>query len=261
MKFTVITVAYNSASSIEETFQSILWQDHKDYEYIVIDGASEDATLSIIQRYEPLFEGRMRWKSEKDKGIYDAMNKALRMATGEVIGFLNSDDTYNRKDILSTIAKQLKDENIDAVYADLHYVNPKTKVPVRYYSSRWFRPWALRFGLIPGHPTFYCRKAIYDKYGYFNDTYTVAADFDCILRLIRNHKIRTKYVRDNWVSMKKGGASTSGFQSYRKGMLEHRRALKENGVYSNTLLLSLRYAYKVAELVYSFWLYKVRRRS
>lgn len=260
MKFTVITVAYNSASTIEETFQSMLWQDYKDYEYIVIDGASEDATLAIIQRYEPLFEGRMRWHSDKDKGIYDAMNKALSMATGDVIGFLNSDDTYNRQDILTTVAKHLEDQSIDAVYADLHYVDPHTKVPVRYYSSRWFRPWALRFGLIPGHPTFYCRRKVYDQYGHFNDSYAIAADFDCILRLIHIHKIHTKYIADNWVSMKKGGASTSGFNSYRTGMLEHRRALKENGVYSNYFMLSLRYFYKVAELAYSFWRYRVRKR-
>ena len=192
MKLSIITATYNSERTLRDTMESILNQTFQDFEYIIVDGASKDATLDIIREYEPRFQGKMRYLSEPDKGIYDAMNKGFAMATGDVIGILNSDDFFTSEDVLQTVVDGFAGEYVDAVYADIHFVGTDdlTKC-VRYYSSSVFRPWMMRFGMIPAHPSFYCRKAVYDQYGSFDTTYRIAADFEILLRLIFIHRIRT----------------------------------------------------------------------
>lgn len=258
MIISIITATYNSAKTVRDTFRAVLSQSYPNYEYIVIDGGSKDGTVDIIREYEPLFGGRMRWISEPDEGIYDAMNKGLGMATGDVVGLLNSDDFYTSCNILSRVASAFNDNDVDAVYGDIHFVHDgDLKKCVRYYSSRPFRRWWMRFGFMPAHPSFYCRRSVYEKYGAFDLTYKVAADFECLLRLIFIHRIRTKYLPLDFVTMRTGGASTSGMTSHKRIMHDHQLAFKKNGVYSNVLFELLRYGYKVCEIIE----YKLHKRG
>ena len=250
MNISILTATYNSGKTLRDTMESVLRQNYKGYEYIVIDGASKDATLDIVKEYEPKFEGRLKYISEPDNGIYDAMNKGIRMATGDVIGILNSDDFYTSNDVLQRIADAFEYNDIDATYGDIHYVNDDnlTKM-VRYYSSAVFKRSFMRYGLMPAHPSFYCKREVYEKYGCFDTSYRIAADFENLLRLIFIHRIKTLYIPKHFVTMRTGGASTAGFASRRKIMREHLKAMKKNEVYSNFFLLSLRYFYKIYELI------------
>lgn len=253
MKISIITATYNSGKTVGDTLKSVLAQTYHDYELLVVDGASKDNTLEVVKNMEPLFEGRMRYISEPDKGIYDAMNKGIRMATGDVIGILNSDDFYTSDDALACIAWTLEKEKVDAVYGDIHYVDDEDlKKCVRYYSSKPFRRWMMRLGFMPAHPSFYCRKEVYEKYGAFDaENYRVAADFENLLRLIFVNKIKTHYINKDFVTMRTGGASSSGLESHKRIMRDHLKALKKNGVYSNIFLLGLRYLYKIGEILKS----------
>lgn len=247
MTISIITATFNSGTTLRDTFESVLAQTYKDIEYIVIDGKSKDSTVEIIKEYEPKFNGSMRWISESDKGIYDAMNKGIAMANGEVIGILNSDDFYTDATILEKVAKEI--ENVDAVYGDIHYVNDGdlTKC-VRYYSSKSFRRWKMRLGFMPAHPSFYCRRAVYSRYGLFDTDFKVAADFEQLLRLIYVNKIFIKYLPLDFVTMRTGGASSSGLESHKKIIRDHMRAYRKNGVYSNYFLEGIRYLYKLGEI-------------
>lgn len=260
MKISIITATFNSAATVRDTFESILSQGYKDYELVVVDGASKDSTVDIIKEYEPRFEGRMQWKSEPDKGIYDAMNKGISWATGEIVGILNSDDFYTSSDVLESVALAFESAGhcaccqLDAVYGDVHYVeSDDTSKWVRYYSSGVFRRSLMRLGFMPAHPSFYCRKSVYVRFakdcGYFDASYKVAADFENLLRMIFVGKIRTAYLKKDFVTMRNGGASSSGVASHKQINKDHLRALKENGIYSNMAILSFRYLYKIVELI------------
>ncbi len=253
MKISIITATYNSGNTVADTLKSVLAQTYDDYELLVVDGKSKDDTMDVVRQYEPLFGGKLRWVSEPDKGIYDAMNKGIGMAEGDVVGILNSDDFYTSSDALERIAGELERTGADAVYGDIHYVDDKDLGRcVRYYSSRPFRRWMMRLGFMPAHPSFYCRRDIYARYGAFDaEHYRVAADFENLLRLIFVNRIRTHYIPKDFVTMRTGGASSSGMQSHRRIMADHLRALRTNGVYSNRLLLALRYVYKVGEVIVS----------
>ena len=251
MIISIITATYNSASTIRYTIESVLRQTYSDYELIIKDGGSKDDTLDICREYEAKFEGRMKMISASDKGIYDAMNKGIEAATGDVVGLLNSDDFYTSNDILQTIADAFeKDKSLDAVYGDIHFVKDGAlDKQVRYYSSALFKRGYMRFGFMPAHPSFYCKKACYEKYGYFDTSFKIAADFENLLRLIFKGRIKTKYIKKDFVTMRTGGASTAGFSSRKTIMKEHLRGFKKNGIYSNAFLLSLRYFYKIYELI------------
>ena len=252
MKISIITATFNSASTVKDTFDSVLRQSYKDIEYIVVDGLSKDNTIKIIKEYEPKFNGKMRWVSEKDKGLYDAMNKGIAMATGDVVGILNSDDFYTSVDALAVIADTMKDSSIDAVYGDIHFVNDNDlNKCVRYYSSAIFKRSLMRIGLMPAHPSFYCKREVYTKYGPFNTSYKIGADFESLLRYIYVNRINTRYIKKDFVTMRTGGASTDGFSSRWQIMKDHLKAMKANGVYSNFLILCLRYPYKIYEIVKS----------
>ena len=249
MKISILTATYNSEKTLRDTLESVLRQTYTDFEHIIIDGCSKDGTLDIIHEYMSRYQGHLRFISEPDRGIYDAMNKGIRMATGEVVGILNSDDFYTSDDVLQMIVDTFDNYDVDAVYGDIHYVNNEdlTK-PVRYYSSSVFRREFMRFGLMPAHPSFYCLKDIYEKYGAFDTSYKIAADFENLLRLLFIHRIKTRYIQKDFVTMRTGGASTESFDSRKQIMRDHLKAMKNNGVYSNFFLLSLRYFYKFYEL-------------
>lgn len=267
MKISIITATFNSGRTVGDTLESVLGQDYGDYELIIKDGGSKDNTLDICRSYEGRFTGRMRIIEGLDGGLYDAMNQGIAAATGDVVGILNSDDYYTSPHILSAVAAEFKrHSDIDAVYGDVHYVDgDDTSRHVRYYSSRRFRRPMMRLGFMPAHPSFYCRRSTYERFrldgnaiegfkgnpncAYFNTTYLVAADFECLLRLIFVNRIVTRYIALDFVTMRTGGASSSGFESHKQINRDHMRAFRENGVYSNYFLISLRYCYKVLELI------------
>ena len=250
MKISIITATYNSGKTLRDTMESVLRQTYKDYEYIIKDGGSKDNTVEIIDEYAPKFGDKLKVVSEPDKGIYDAMNTGMGMATGDVVGILNSDDFYTSEDALQTIADAFDKNDIDATYGDIHFVKDEdlTKC-VRYYSSALFKRRYMRLGFMPAHPSFYCKRSVYQKYGYFDTSYKIAADFENLLRIIFIGKIKMLYIKKDFVTMRTGGASTAGFRSRALIMKEHLRAMKKNGIYSNFFLLSLRYIYKVYEIL------------
>lgn len=249
MTISLITATYNSEATIRDTLESVLNQTYKDIEYWVIDGGSKDGTSDIVRGYEEAFGGRLRWISEPDKGIYDAMNKGIMRATGDVVGILNSDDFFTSDDVLATVADTFSNErNIDALYGDIHFVRPDNlKKCVRYYSSKMFRPWLMRWGYMPAHPSFYCKKSIYDKYGLYSLDYKICSDFDMMVRLLYKFRIKTRYVSKDFVTMRTGGISTSKFSHRMLITKEDAIACKRNGVYSNFVMCSLKYFTKVFE--------------
>lgn len=252
MKISIITATYNSAETVRNTFDSVLNQTYKNIEYIVVDGLSKDNTVEIIKEYAEKFEGKMRYISEKDRGLYDAMNKGLAMATGDIVGILNSDDFYTSNNILEIVANNFDEGEIDAVYGDIHFVNSNdlTKC-VRYYSSAIFSRRLMRFGFMPAHPSFYCKREVYEKYGAFNTKYKIAADFDSLFRFIYIKEIRTRYIKRDFVTMRTGGVSTDGFRSRWLIMKEHSKVIKSYGVYTNMLFFAIRYPFKIYEIVSS----------
>lgn len=248
MKISIVTATWNSGATLRHTMQSVLSQSYSDIEHIIVDGGSSDNTMEIVHELEAEYQGRLRYISEKDRGLYDAMNKGIEMATGEIVGILNSDDFYTSTDILYTVASAFEND-IDAVYGDIHYVdNGDLNTCVRYYSSKIFSRKLMRLGFMPAHPSFYCKKSVYNRFGTFNIDYRIGADFENLLRLIFVNRIRIQYVEKDFVTMRTGGASTSGIASHKQILQDHQRAFKENGVYSNILLESLRYVYKIYEL-------------
>lgn len=251
MKISIITTTYNSASTIEQTFRSVLAQGYDDLEYIVVDGASIDGTIDVIKAYEVLFGGRMRWISESDRGIYDAMNKGLLMCTGDVVGVLNSDDYYTSNDILATIADTFAaDETLDAVYADVHFIKEgKPDKCVRYYSSAIFSPWKLRFGYMPAHPSFYCRRTVYDACGLFSLDYKIAADYDMMVRMFYNKGIKAKYIKKDFVTMRTGGISTGSIKHRLLISKEDVKACRNNGMYTNMAFICVKYFTKIFEFL------------
>lgn len=244
----IITATYNSAETINDTIKSVLCQTNKDFEYIIVDGGSTDETIDIVKSYESEFSGRLKWVSEKDKGIYDAMNKGIKMASGDIIGILNSDDYYTSDDILQTIADAFKCQNVDAIYGDIHFI--KDGVPdkcVRYYSSRLFSPFWLRFGFMPAHPSFYCKREVFDKSGLYRLDYKIGSDYEMMVRLFRKHKISSRYVPKDFVTMRTGGASNSNLQSPLTLIKEDVKACRDNGIYTNELFICLKFLYKIFE--------------
>ena len=247
MKISIITATYNSGRTLRHTIESVLRQTYQDIEYLIVDGCSKDDTLEIVKDYESKFGDKMRWISEPDNGIYDAMNKGLRMATGDVVGILNSDDFYTSDDIVETIAANMSDE-VDAVYGDIHFVeDANLDKCVRYYTSKYFRPWQMRFGFMPAHPSFYCRRSVYEKYGRFDSTMGIAADFENLLRLIFINKIKIRYINKDFVTMRTGGASNSNVRSRITLINEDVKACRDNGIYTNGFLISLKFLYKIFE--------------
>lgn len=251
MTISLVTVTFNSVATIRDTIDSVLKQKYADYEYLVIDGGSQDGTVDIIKEYVPKFEGKMRWLSEKDKGMYDAINKGIRMATGDVVGIINSDDFYHRTDIFSIIADAFtKNKEIEAVYGDVRFVNPDNlEKTVRYYSSKHWKPWRFRFGFMPAHPTFFTYKRNFEKYGYYQYDYQIAADYELLIRHLYTNKVPAKYIPVDFMKMRTGGRSTKGLKANVVLNREIVRACKENGIYTNLQLLFMKYFIKVFELI------------
>lgn len=208
MRISIITVTYNRAHVIKRAIEGVLRQRFKDYEYIIVDGASKDNTVEILKEYEPKFEGRMRWISEPDKGLYDAINKGFKMAKGEIVGIINSDDYFHRDDTFDLIAKAFEDSEVDAIYAESRHERANNN-DYQTKSGESFRRWKMRFGLMPSHQTFYAKRELFEKYGYYKTDYKITADFELLLRFIYINKIRVKYVPEALLTFSLGGVSTT----------------------------------------------------
>lgn len=257
MKVSLITVTYNSSKTLSDTLQSVFNQTYSEIEYIIVDGASKDSTVSIIQEYEPKFNGRMKWISEPDKGLYDAMNKGIQMASGNVIGILNSDDFFTSDDVLTRVAKEFESEpELEAIYGDIHFVAADATLAnpgkcTRYYSSAMFRPWLLRFGFMPAHPSFYVRREVYEKYGLYDLDFRTSSDFEMMVRLFGKNKIKAKYIPMDFVTMRAGGESTAGMEAKKKVNRDIAASLKKHGIFTCQAFQWMRYMWKAIELVYT----------
>ena len=237
MKISIITVSYNSENTIETTFKSVLQQTYSNIEYIVVDGGSTDGTLKIAEKYSAIITVLV---SEQDDGLYDAMNKGIKLATGDVIGLINSDDLFCDSDALNKVAKVFKkDKNLDSVYADLFYVNQKD---INKISRRWVTgvQREFKYGWHPAHPTFYIKKTIYDKFGLFDLSFSLAADFEIMLRFLDKYKISTTYLKEPLVKMRLGGETNKSLKNIYYQNIECLRAFDKNNI-------------KVAKFFYPFF--------
>lgn len=240
MKISIITVSYNSAETIRDTIESVIAQSYPNIEYILIDGASKDNTLNIIKEYSDKISVLV---SEPDKGIYDAMNKGIKMATGDVVGILNSDDVFYDQNSVQRVAQGFR-EGVDAIYADLMYVNRNDlNKPSRFYSSKSFSFAKVRFGIMLPHPTFYARKDLFDKFGFYKTNYRVAADFELIARFLAN-KINAVRIPVCLVKMREGGISSSDMKGRIHQNFEIVRACRENNIYTNIFMVMLKIPFK-----------------
>lgn len=264
MKISVITATWNSGKTIGDTLRSVLNQSFTNVEHIIKDGGSKDDTLEICKNFERKYytdgdKGRtINILSDKDKGIYDAMNQGVKAATGDVIGILNSDDFYTSDDVLTRVAEEFeKNPELEAVYGDIHFVKDENlKKCTRYFSSRYFRPWALRFGFMPAHPSFYVRREVYEKYGLYDLDFRTSSDFEMMVRLFVKEKIRAKYINKDFVTMRAGGESTAGLAAKKKVNQDIAGSLRKHGIYSNQVFQSMRYIWRIGELLYTKTKYK-----
>ena len=281
MKITLITACYNSAGTICTAIESVLSQRGVDVEYIVVDGGSSDGTVEILKDYEnkllnlSTFQPfNFRWLSEKDNGMYDAINKGIKMASGDIIGILNADDVLasddtlahiaahfeerqtveNRSDLISTVSNN---KCIDALYADIRFVKEGETVEavrkaetVRYCSAKRWRPWMFRFAAMVPHPSFYVRRECFEHLGGYSLDYRICADFELELRYLYLAKLRAAYLPECVVVMRMGGASTAGWRSNVEINREDLRALRANGIWSCLPLIYLKYLFKIWGFVF-----------
>lgn len=227
MKFSLITVSYNSDKTIKETLQSVQQQSYADIEYIIIDGGSKDETLSIIKEYNSIVSQLI---SENDAGLYDAMNKGIKLATGDIIGFINSDDLFCDDQAIEKVVNIFLDKpSIEGLYADLYYVekNDTDNIIRRWISGKQRK---FKYGWHPGHPTLYLKRSVYEMHGLFNLDYRLAADFEIMLRFIEKFKIKLFYLPDFFVKMRLGGATNESWKNVYKQNVECIQAFKENSV-------------------------------
>jgi len=241
MKISIITVCYNSAMTIEKTILSVANQTYKHIEYIIVDGKSKDATLFIIKKHEDKI---CKWVSESDKGLYDAMNKGINLATGDLIGILNSDDTFASNTIIEELVDFHTKYDVDASVGDISQ-HTKTGKSLRLYSSKYWSPQKLRIGFMPPHPSIFFKKYLFDKFGVYHLDFKIGADYELITRFFLKHKISWKYSSITTTEMLVGGLSSSGASSYKLITKEIKKALKMNGIAFSPLKIRMRFMWKI----------------
>ena len=247
MKISVITVCYNSATTLIGTLDSVSAQTHPTVEHIVVDGASKDNTKEVMSRH-----GRhvARFVSEPDNGIYHAMNKGLALATGEVIGFLNADDVYADKGVLAHVGEVMARDNLDALFGDVEFVSANDPLHVvRRYRSNNFRPDRIGWGWMPAHPTLFLRRRIFERNGSFHTDYRIAGDFELVARIFHDANLRYRYLPEVMVRMRTGGISTGGWRNTLLLNREVLRACRENGIHTNILKVMSKYPAKLIEFL------------
>ena len=245
MKISVITVCYNSALTIKNTLESVALQRYKDFEHLIIDGGSKDGTLEIIRAWKG---HPVRLISESDEGIYDAMNKGVRLATGDVVAFLNADDFYKDADVLARVARVMQAEQLDALYGDVEFFRPgQQDIVARRYNSGRFTAGRLGWGWMPAHPALFVRRALFERYGVFRTDYRIAGDFEFIARVFKHPELRHRHLPESLVRMQLGGVSTSGWRATLQLNREMMRACRANAIPTNWVKMLLRYPVKALE--------------
>jgi glycosyltransferase involved in cell wall biosynthesis len=245
LKISIITVSYNSASTIRYTIESVLNQGYDNIEYIVIDGNSTDGTKDVIGSYGSRIT---KFISEPDSGMYDAMNKGIALASGSIIGILNSDDIYHSASILSTVMAAFHEPLIDCIFGDLIYFRSDPNRTVRLYRGKYFKKSRVPMGILPPHPTFFVRKAVYDRFGVFDLSFRYAADFDLMARFLYVNNITYKYLPITMVRMRLGGISTQNLRTIVQINKEDLRSCRKNGIHTNFFWFHLKYFLKVFEI-------------
>lgn len=247
MKISVILATYNRESTVVRALLSIKGQTYSDIQVIVIDGASNDNTISLVK---PLLNKGDILKSEPDLGVYDALNKGLALAEGETIAFLHSDDIYFDENVISQVVKKLSDYSVDLVYGDVTFFTPKkpTKV-IRKYRSDMLSKRNLAWGRMPAHPAMFIRKRVYDKVGSFRTDFNIAGDYEFLCRVVNLKNLRSSYTPAIFVRMQMGGVSTSGIRNTFLLNKEVLRALKENNIYTNIFMLLSKYPSKILQFL------------
>ena len=277
MKITLITACCNSAATIRTCFDSVISQQGVDLEYIVVDGGSKDGTVSLIQKFESTIGNvergigsgeetnstlstqlTLKWLSEHDEGMYDAINKGIKMATGDVVGILNADDVLESPDTLAHVVEAFGSggvesggvgERVDCVYADIRFVKDDLQTTSRYYSAKHWKPWMLQWGKMPPHPSVYIRRELFDQYGLYKLGYDIAADYELLIRYLRMAKLNTRYLNECLVRMRMGGKSTRGWKSFKTLNKEIVRGNLENGYFCCFPMLLPKYLFKIFEFI------------
>lgn len=246
MKITIVTPSFNCEATVLDCVDSVRSQNYRDWEHWIVDGGSTDGTLDVIRDNE---HDRLRWVSEIDDGIYDAMNKGIARASGDVIGILNADDLYEGKNVLTAAAECFTDGSVDACFADLVFVdqNDKGRI-VRYWKSSPYKKGNFLKGWMLPHPTLFVRKEIYNTFGVFDPKYRIGGDWDLLLRFFEKHRIRSKYVPEIWVRMRSGGASSRDFRSVFANNLENLAAFWRNGLFPRWYYPFYRVFHRVRQL-------------
>jgi glycosyltransferase involved in cell wall biosynthesis len=253
MKISLITVCFNSSSVIRTALESVLRQQGVELDYIVVDGGSTDGTVDILKEYELQFASRMRMVSECDEGMYDAINKGIRMAKGDVVGILNADDRLEDENTLAAVAAAFE-PGIDCIYGDIRFVRGESLKTTRYYSSRRWRPWMHNWGFMPAHPSVYVRREIFERVGNYKLGYDISADFEWMVRLLCRARVKTRYLPRSIVTMRLGGKSTAGLRAMLRLNRENVRANRENGYFCVLPMMLPKYFFKI-------WGYVFRRQS
>ena len=247
MKVSIITVVFNGCNVIEECIKCVLGQSHKDVEHIIIDGNSTDGTLDVINRYKDKIA---RIVSEPDKGIYDALNKGIQLATGEVIGLLHSDDFYAHNRVIEKVADIFMKYKVDSCYGDLEYVgkNDTNKV-VRYWKASKYSHGKFKYGWMPPHPTFFVKREVYEKYGHFNTDFRIAADYELMLRFLERYRISTYYIPEVLIKMRIGGVSNRSLRNLVIKSSEDYRAWKVNNLNGSFFTILLKNLSKIPQFL------------
>lgn len=241
MKVTIITATYNNESTLESTIKSVVAQSYDNIEYIIVDGASSDGSLEIIKHYASLYPQKIRYISEPDRGVYNAINKGIKMSSGDVIGLLHGNDTFSSTSIVEKVTEAMRDGDTPFIYGDVKYTRVGSDKVVRYYSSQQFTIEKLLQGIAPPHPSLYMRRDLFEKYGLYKEDYLIGADFDMFLRLMVVNKLVGKYLPLDMVTMTTGGLSTRFYHQIFTNNREKYRALRENSCNVSVFLLLKRY--------------------
>ena len=244
-KVSIVTVSYNSVRTIADTIDSVLAQTYPSIEYLIIDGSSTDGTVDLIRSYSTRIS---KYISEPDMGMYDAINKGIRLATGDIVGLLHSNDFFYDNNVVEKVAEAFITSDINAVYGDVQFVDSENiSTRVRYYSSKHFNPGKFRFGFMPAHPSFYVKRELFEKLGYYKVDYKIAADYELLIRFLYVNKIPSKYLEMPFIIMRMGGISNKSVFSNFTLNKEIVRACRENGIKTNYFFIYSKYLIKMFE--------------